>query len=148
MLKEIREEMARRLNEAMPDVAWTAYVVDLNPPSGFIYPGGLGDTVIEYDRSFQRGKDDYSLVVQAGVATIGDELQQANLDEMIEPWGPNSVKASLELERVEGLPVTLGGLVDSLAVVACSGYRRYRVEGRGPVFGAEWEVAVSAKGKP
>ena len=148
MLKEIREEMARRLNEAMTDVAWSPYVKTLTPPSGFIYPGGLGDTVIEFDQAMQRGADDLSFVVQVGVATIGDELQQANLDEMIEPWGPLSVKAILEEERALGERVTLGGLVESLAVTACSGYRRYLVEGRGPVLGAEWQVEVTAKGKP
>lgn len=148
MLKEIREEMARLLNQRMPDVVWNAYVFDQAPPSGFIYPGGLGDTVIDYDLAFGRGADGWSFVVEARIATIGDDIAQQNLDEMIEPFGALSVKESLEAVRDDAGNITLGGLVDNLRVVSCSGYRRYLTEGRAPTLGAEWEVKVLAKGKP
>lgn len=142
MLTAIRRAMADRLNDAFPDVAFTWYVEDLTPPYGYIYPGGLGDTVIEYDRAFDRGAVELALVVRVGIGTIDDEDAQETLDEMIS----FAMKEALELERPE--PVTLGGLVDSLAVSACSGYARYLVEGRGPVLGAEWQVNVLAEGKP
>lgn len=148
MLEELREAMAARLNDAMPDVTWHPYVKETALPYGFIYPGGLGDTVIEFDRAMRRGADEWSFVVQAVVAMVGDEIAQMNLDEMIEPTGALSVKAILEREREVGAAVTFGGLVDNLAVKRCSGYRRYLLEGRGPALGAEWEIDVLAEGNP
>ena len=149
MLTEIREALAAELNLKMPDVAWFPYVTSVAPPFGFIYPGGFGDEVIEYDYTFDRGMDEWSFLVQARVATVGVVEQQQNLDAMIEPFGELSVKTAIEgVDRTDPNYRTLGGLVRSCLVVSCSGYRRYEVEGRGPVLGAEWQVDVVAKGKP
>lgn len=142
LLKKIRLEMARRLNAAMPDVQWNAYVVTGSPPWGYIEPGGLSDTPITYDAAMLRGADWLAFSVVAVIAEIDQQAAQETLDAMIDPDGPLSVKAALELERPA--PVTLGGLVSNLAVRSCTGYRRYVTEGRGPALGAEWEVRVFA----
>ena len=50
------------------------------------------------------------------------------------------MKAILEAARPG--PVTLGGLVNDLAVVSCTGYRQYPRPDGSAYLGAEWTVQV------
>jgi hypothetical protein len=106
------------------------------PPAIQIYPAET-----EYDLAMGRGLDRWTLTVQAFFALTSDVGSQVSLDALLAPAGPLSVKQAVESDS------TLGGLVDDLSVVSCTGYRVYVRDSGGPVLGAEWEVQVLASGQ-
>lgn len=137
MLAETRQAIANALIAGVADVQWSAYALS-NPtaPYGHVLPSDL-----IYDQAMGRGMDEWTYTLVALVADApGDIGMQMLLDQLLEPSGARSVKAALEAS------VTLGGLVDSIHVPECSGYRIYQTEGRAPQLGAEWTIKVLAPG--
>ncbi len=130
-MTEIREAMAEAL-AAIPDVQVSAWMLaNPTPPTIFVFPDE-----IEYDSSFARGHDDWTMTVMAMVGLVSDKGAQQRLDEMLAPSGPSSVKAALEQQP------PLGGAVQDIRVETCSGYRVYAQAGAQPVVGAEWRVKI------
>lgn len=54
------------------------------------------DTMVEFDRQFGRGSDEWSFQIEALVPTNDWESAQRELDEMLEPYGDRSVKQAVE----------------------------------------------------
>jgi len=133
--EHIREEMAGLLG-TIPNVQASAKILaNPTPPTLWVLPGE-----ITYDMTMNRGQDDQGILVQAIVGTSTDQGAQLTLDRFLAPDGIYSVKAVLESERPG--PVTLGGLVEDLAVVSCTGYRQYPRPDGTAYLGAEWTVQV------
>lgn len=133
--QEIREEMAERL-KTIPNVQASATILtNPTPPTVWVVPGE-----IVYDQAMVRGHDNQQLLVLAIVGVATDQGAQLTLDRFLAPDGIYSVKAVLESERPG--PVTLGGLVEDLAVVSCTGYRQYPRPDGSAYLGAEWTVQV------
>lgn len=144
VLSETRVAIAERLNDAVPDIQASPYMLsEPTAPAAHVFP-----TPVDFDETFQRGMDLWTFTLQVFVTTAsGDIGMQELLDEYIEPEGPRSVKEILERPDSEDGRVTLGGVVDDLRVVRCEGYRLYQREGRSPVLGSEWIIAVTAAGR-
>lgn len=132
-LSDVREGLAANLG-LIEHVQVSAYMLgNPTPPAIEVMPDET-----EYDKTFRRGMDRWFLKVRAFVGKPSDIGSQKRLDRMIATSGANSVKAAIETD------CTLGGVVDDLRVVKCSGYRTY---GQTPgVLGAEWLVEVWAEG--
>lgn len=90
---------------------------------------------VDYDIGVRT--DRWTMTVQILVGTTLDVGAQINLDAYLAPSGVKSVKAALESDR------TLGGLVDTLEVSRCSGYKLYKI-GSIHALGAEWTVELIA----
>lgn len=134
-LTQIREALAASLT-TLQGIQVSAYLLaNPTPPSIHIYPAA-----VEYDYTFRRGYDAWTLTVQAFVGLTSDIGAQKKLDELLAPSGTQSLKATAEADR------TLGGIVDSVRVVAATGYHSYSREGGGPVLGAEWQTEIYATG--
>lgn len=134
-LTQIREALAANL-AALPGIQVSAYMLaNPTPPAIHLYPAG-----VEYDYSFRRGYDTWTLTVQAFVGLSSDIGAQQKLDSYLAPSGQLSLKQIAETDR------TLGGIVESVRVVAASGYHTYIREGGGSVLGAEWQVEIFASG--
>ena len=131
----IREEMAGLLG-TIPNVQASAKILaNPTPPTLWVLPGEIA-----YDMAMNRGQDNQGILVQAIVGTSTDQGAQVTLDRFLAPDGIYSAKAVLESERPG--PVTLGGLVEDLAVVSCTGYRQYPRPDGTAYLGAEWTVQV------
>jgi len=143
-LHDTRHAIAARLNSAIDDLQFSPYfLADPTPPTGHVFP-----TPVDYDETFQRGVDGWTLTVQIFVSEgSGDEAAQENLDEFLEPYGPRSVKEILEEPDSPDGSVTLGGIIDDLRVARSEGYRSYRREGRPALLGTEWIVEVAIPGR-
>lgn len=143
VLRETREALAAKLN-SIPDLQVTPYMLsDPTPPAAHVFP-----TPVEFDSSFGRGSDEWTFTLQVLVSEgSGDRGKQALLDAYMEPWGPKSVKATLEEPDTEDGRVSLGGVIDDLRVVRCEGYRLFVREGRAPLFGTEFTIRVTASGE-
>lgn len=137
-LAAIRKGLAANLAPLAPNCQVSAYVLaNPTPPCVQLYPGGPAGDII-YDLTFRRGLDMWPFTVEALVSLTADIGSQVNLDAMLDPSGPQSIKQLLEADQ------TLGGLVDNVHVVRFSGYRPVTLEGRGPLLAAEFHVEVLA----
>lgn len=91
---------------------------------------------VDYHQAMADGFTGWQMIVQVLVGLVDGAGAQDLLDELIEPTGTRSIKAILESNP------RLGGVVDDLIVMDCTGYRVYpRPQGE-PVLGAEWHVRV------
>lgn len=114
----------------------SAYLLsNLTPPCAEVQPGET-----EYDLTFARGLDRWTLTVRVLVGASTDQGAQRLLDRMLESSGSVSVKAAIESDK------TLGGAASSVQVQRCTGYRLISREGHGPLLGAEWTIEVLATG--
>ena len=129
--KQIREGIATNL-QGISGLQQSAYVLaEPTLPAAQVAP-----MEIEYDKAFQRGLDALEFKVMVLVGSVSDIGAQKNLDPFLDPSGSKSIKAAVESDD------TLGGLVESVRVVRCSGYRLYERAGQAPALGAEWTVEV------
>lgn len=134
-LTDIREALAANL-ASITGLQQSAYLLsNPTPPAAEVQP-----SEIDYDAAFQRGMDEWTLIVRVFVGVSSDIGAQKRLDGMIASSGASSIKAAVESDR------TLGGAVDDLRVTRCTGYRVFAREGGAGVLGAEWEVQVIARG--
>lgn len=102
------------------------------PPTVWCYP-----QTVDYRQAMQNGAIELTMAVEALVGILTSDIgTQKTLDQLIDDTGPKSVKAALEKD------VTLGGLVDTLMVVSCSGYKVYALPTKPEILGAEWIVKV------
>lgn len=132
-LTEIREALAENLR-TIPSLDVSAYMkANPTPPSAHIFPDE-----IDFDQAMGGGCDDWFLLVQVFVGVVSDIGAQKRLDPMLAPAGETSVKEAIEADA------SLGGLVDDLQVVSCTGYRTYPRPTGDAVLGAEWRVHVLA----
>lgn len=99
------------------------------------------DTPIVFDSTFGRGSDEYAFHIEALTPLNDFETAQKKLDELIGPYGDQSVKQALEAST------------DPLLAkkVRVTGVERYGVrpmpEGGGLMLGAQILVTVMASGK-
>jgi hypothetical protein len=136
MVAELRQALAAALRAGLTGVQVSPYMTSSpTAPSAFLFP-----STVDYDQAFGRGLDEYAFQLQAFVGEVSDVGAQTTLDRMLEPSGAGSVKAAVEADP------TLGGLVDDVTVTRFEGYRRFAVEGRGVVLGAEWSIRIRAGG--
>ena len=134
-LEAIRDAMAVLL-KTIPGVQASAKIL-ANPtlPTIYVLPGET-----TFDTAMNRGLDSQGVLVQALVGVPSDIGAQITLDRFLDVDGAHSVKAILEAARPG--PVTLGGLVNDLAVVSCTGYRQIPRPDGTAYLGAEWTVQV------
>ena len=116
----------------------SAYMLgDPTPPCIWIYPDA-----IDYHQAMQEGLTKQTFVVHAFVGAVADEGAQIVLDQLIAEKGAYSVRAAVESD------VTLGGIVDDVTVMSCTGYQVYESPHLGHSFtaaqmiGAQWMVEV------
>lgn len=134
-LRQIREAMATLL-QGIPGVQASSHILaNPTPPTIWVLPGE-----ITYDQTMGRGHDAQTVQVQALVGMASDIGADETLERFLAADGATSVKAVLEDERPG--PVTLGGLIQDLAVVNCTGYRQYPRADGSVLLGAEWTVQV------
>jgi hypothetical protein len=93
---------------------------------------------VNYDRTFQRGLDEYNFVITVIVGRVGERSAQRLLDSYVSTTGTSSVKAAIELDR------TLGGKCDSLRVTDMRNYGSL-VIGEITYLAAEFNVVVFAQ---
>lgn len=113
------------------------------PPAAEIEP-----LPIDYDKTMQRGIDEWHFLVRVFVGLTTDVGSQKRILRMMAPSGVTSIKQAIESDT------TLGGSADDLRVTVCSGYKFFAREVigtklgavSGPLLGAEWTVQVFAKG--
>lgn len=128
-ISEIRDGFAAQLS-AISQLQASSYVLS-NPtlPYAQVTP-----IEIDYDQTFQRGRDLWKFRITVLVGTPTDIGAQKQLDRFCDPFGPESVK-----EIVEQDP-TLGGVVTDLIVRSCTGWQLFERSGQPPALGASWEV--------
>lgn len=121
-----------------------AYVPD-NPTTPAVYPYPAS---IQYDLTMGDGAVWQTWTVEAMVSMASGKAAQLQLDELIEPDGPRSIKAALELPDGPAGQATLGGAVSDLRVISCTGYTPYvlatsrNVGGGSEALGCQWTVEV------
>lgn len=98
------------------------------------------DVNIDFDKTFQRGMDDWTIKCRLLVSGASDRAGQKELKGYLKGSGPKSIKAALE-----ALPRSLGGACDDLHVTGVSGYGRYEHNGN-HFYGAEFSVRVIGDG--
>lgn len=81
------------------------------PPQAVVIP-----SIIQYDRSFHRGLDQYQFIITVLVGRASDRNAQSTLDAYCNPTGALSIKTAVESDR------TLGGIAQSLHVTEMTSY--------------------------
>lgn len=104
----------------------------------------VGGPEIEYDKTFGRGHDDYTIPMIVICSRVSDEDSQARLDSYLDPYGPLSIKAAVEASVNPG--GSLAGVVDDLRVTSTSDYGLHEV-GTVEYLAALLMVHVMAPGK-
>lgn len=92
---------------------------------------------VEYDKTAQRGSDEWTWTIRVLVGNVSDIGAQKRLDTFLAPSGAGSIKAQVQSDR------KLGGTVDTLRVTRCSGYRAYDRPNGTTLLGAEWTVEIT-----
>lgn len=131
-LTTIREALATAL-EAVDGVNQVnAYPrADPSPPAIQVMPGA---PFREYDQTFGRGSDDWTLVIEVFVpGAAGDIGSQKALDAIIE-----QIKGAVESDK------TLGGTVDNARVTEATDYGQYVLANNTDVFGCKFTVEILA----
>ena len=93
---------------------------------------------VSYDRTFQRGLDEYNFVITVIVGRVGERSAQRLLDSYVSTTGASSVKLAVESDK------TLGGNCDSLRVTDMRNYGSL-VIGEITYLAAEFNVVVYAQ---
>lgn len=138
-LAEVVEGLAAALEPVragLPDLQIYPYwLANPTPPTIDIYPGDP----FQDGAGFGGGKACF-FTVRARVSTADQDAGQQGLLQMLDPEAATSVEGALTADQ------TLGGLVDSVAVVpeGTSGYREYLADTavNGRLLGVEWRLEV------
>lgn len=132
-ITDIRAGLATRLG-TIPGLRTTTETPDtISPPIAIVNVSN-----VNYDRTFQRGLDEYNFVVTVIVGRVGERSAQRLLDSYVSSTGASSVKLAIELDR------TLGGKCDSLRVTDMRNYGSL-VIGEITYLAAEFNVVVFAQ---
>lgn len=111
------------------------YVPDsISPPSFFPV-----EVEIDYDLTFARGMDAFTVTARLLVSQADDRAGQQTLKSYLVGSGPQSLKQALQADR------TLGGACDALQVKSVRGYGRYEHAGQ-HFYGAEFSIYVIGQG--
>jgi hypothetical protein len=94
---------------------------------------------IEFDQTFARGMDAYTVTARLLVAKSDDRAGQKALKGYLAASGPLSLKAALQADK------TLGGACDALHVRSVRGYGVYEHNGQ-HFYGAEFAIYVIGQG--
>lgn len=131
-LTQIRDGLAANL-AGISGLQVAKYVLsNPTPPVAEFLPAA-----IDYDKTMQRGSDQWTITIRVLVGNVSDIGAQKRLDTFLAPSGAGSIKAQVQSDR------TLGGTVDTLRVTRCSGYRAYDRPGGATLLGAEWTVEIT-----
>ena len=93
---------------------------------------------VNFDRTFQRGLDEYNFLITVIVGRVGERSAQRLLDSYVSSTGASSVKLAVESDK------TLGGKCDSLRVTDMRNYGSL-VIGEVTYLAAEFNVVVYAQ---
>jgi hypothetical protein len=93
---------------------------------------------VNFDRTFQRGLDEYNFLITVIVGRVGERSAQRLLDSYVSSTGASSVKLAVESDK------TLGGKCDSLRVTDMRNYGSL-VIGEITYLAAEFNVVVYAQ---
>jgi hypothetical protein len=132
-ITDLRAGLATRLATISGLRTTTEQPDTINPPIAIVNVAN-----VNYDRTFQRGLDEYNFVITVIVARVGERSAQKLLDSYISTTGTASVKLAIELDR------TLGGKCDSLRVTDMRNYGSL-VIGEITYLAAEFNVVVYAQ---
>ena len=132
-LTSIRSGLGTRL-ETISSLLVYDYVPDsIEPPCAIV--GTLSS--LEYDNTFSRGSDTYTIQIQLYVSRVDAQDSQETLDGYLASSGASSVKAKVESD------VTLGGVAQSTRVVEADNYGVYTINNI-DYLGVEFTVEVIA----
>ena len=123
--------------EAIEGLQQSAYMLATpTAPVAELLPGTL-----DFDETFQRGRDRYEATIRVTVGTSMDIGAQKKLRQFRSPNGPKSIKKAVEVDR------TLGGLTDDLNVNRCSPVRNFRRPDGTVVLGCDFEIEYEGSGQ-
>jgi len=132
-LTNIRNEIGENLGN-ITSLNVHKFVPDtIEPPTAVV---GVVDR-IEYDNSFSRGSDTYTIPVILYITRVDAQLSQESLDSYLQSSGANSVKAQIESD------VTLNGEASSVRVTDATDYGVYNVNNI-DYLGVQFSVEVIA----
>ncbi len=136
-LAEIRQGLANNLDAVFGNTVQTsAYQLEqLMPPTIMV----MGPDQVMYDRAFQRGMDEFIILIQGFGGTMLQGAQVV-MDEWIASTGSLSVKGAIEADR------SLGGKVFDLQVMTMSSYRLFKFADGTVLLGCEFTVRVLNSG--
>lgn len=139
-LRDIRLAIRDAVKAVLPQVQCTGYL--LQNPAPPCFEVELGSTGIIYDRSMQRGIDEWAFVLRGFAGTALDETGQRTLDAWLNSSGGVSIKAAIEADR------TLGGTVSDVQVDRVGQIRSYSPIANPTVqfYGVEWTLQVITTG--
>lgn len=102
------------------------------PPQAVVIP-----SIIQYDRAFHRGLDQYQFIITVLVGRASDRNAQSTLDAYCNPTGALSIKTAVESDR------TLGGIAQTLHVTEMTSYASTSI-GDTIYLSADFSVTVYA----
>jgi hypothetical protein len=132
-ITDLRAGLATRLGTISGLRTTTETPDTISPPVAIVNVAN-----VNYDRTFQRGLDEYNFVITVIVGRVGERSAQRLLDSYVSTTGSSSVKLAIELDR------TLGGKCDSLRVTDMRNYGSL-VIGEITYLAAEFNVVVFAQ---
>jgi hypothetical protein len=132
-ITDLRAGLATRLGTISGLRTTTETPDTISPPIAIVNVAN-----VNYDRTFQRGLDEYNFVITVIVGRVGERSAQRLLDSYVSTTGSSSVKLAIELDR------TLGGKCDSLRVTDMRNYGSL-VIGEVTYLAAEFNVVVFAQ---
>ena len=132
-ITNLRTGLATRLGTISGLRTTTETPDTVSPPIAIINVGN-----VSYDRTFQRGLDEYNFVITVIVGRVGERSAQRLLDSYVSTTGASSVKLAVESDK------TLGGNCDSLRVTDMRNYGSL-VIGEITYLAAEFNVVVYAQ---
>lgn len=128
-LTQVRNGIKARLETIAGLTGYAIEPASPKYPAAWTFP-----TRINYHASYE-GEMTYTLSVSVGVAATDISHAQTNLDPYLAPSGAKSVVAALEADP------SLGGVADSLRVVALTGYGARDLGGSTAII-ATFEVEI------
>jgi hypothetical protein len=129
-IAQIRDGIAANLATISGLRTTTTIPDNPQPPVAIIQPSS-----ISYDRTFQRGLDEYNFVVTLIVGRAAERQAQRLLDLYCDGSGSSSVKTAIESNR------TLTGLIQDLRVTAMRNYGTISI-GDVTYLAAEFDLVV------
>ena len=132
-ITDLRAGLATRLG-TIPGLRTTTETPDtISPPIAIVNVQN-----VNFDRTFQRGLDEYNFLITVIVGRVGERRAQRLLDSYVSSTGASSVKLAVESDK------TLGGKCDSLRVTDMRNYGSL-VIGEITYLAAEFNVVVYAQ---
>jgi hypothetical protein len=132
-ITDLRAGLATRLGTISGLRTTTETPDTISPPIAIVNVSN-----VNFDRTFQRGLDEYNFVITVIVGRVGERSAQRLLDSYVSSTGASSVKLAVESDK------TLGGKCDSLRVTDMRNYGSL-VIGEVTYLAAEFNVVVYAQ---